>query len=115
MHGYEITGGGTPVSPAPMWANFMAQAMIIGNYEIEYFEDGIESGTIISAPPPKPTKKPKPTESPDPSPSEEPSPDPTEPEPLPSESPTPEPSLLPRGNAGNNRRRGRAKPGGGEP
>ncbi|MDQ4057768.1 MAG: transglycosylase domain-containing protein [Actinomycetota bacterium] len=128
VHGYEVTGGGSPVSPAPMWANFMAQAMLIGDYEIEYFEDGIESGTVISAPPPKPTKKPKPTETPDPSPSEEPSPKPTEPEPTPTESPpaSPDPSVSPPGDTNNRRRRTgsagpqsrrgrRTKPGGGEP
>jgi penicillin-binding protein 1A len=100
VQGYEVSGGGAPVSPAPMWGAYMAQAMEIGAYPVEYFEDGIESGTVISTPPPPPEKpekkedKDKKEEDPDED-EEEPDPEPTD-----NPSPSPEPSNTPPGGGG---------------
>ena len=125
VQGYDVTGGGAPVSPAPIWGSFMAQAMEIGGYPVEYFESGLEAGTIVSAPPPTPSappeeekeeeeEEPEPEETeepePEPEPSEEPDPEPTE-----NPQPTPEPSVSPPGGGGGGGGNGRKKPGGGEP
>ncbi len=98
VHGYEVSGGGAPVSPAPMWGAYMAQAMEIGGFPVAYFDDGIESGTVISTPPPPP-EKPKKDKDKEEDKEEEPDEDEEEPEPEPTENPTPspEPSNTPPG------------------
>ncbi len=90
VQGYEVSGGGAPVSPAPMWGAYMAQAMEIGGFPVAYFDDGIESGTVISTPPPPP-EKPKEDKDKEEDKEEEPDEDEEEPEPEPTENPTPTP------------------------
>jgi penicillin-binding protein 1A len=100
VHGYEVTGGGSPVSPAVIWANFMAEAtadMEIVDFPIP--EDLPDE--ILNEAPPVPTSTvapPEPTLSPEPEPEPtvEPTPEPT-PEPEPTEEPSPEPSPPPIG------------------
>jgi penicillin-binding protein 1A len=98
VHGYEVSGGGSAVSPAPMWGAYMAQAMEIGGYPVEYFEDGIDYGTVISTPPPPP-EKPEKKEDKD---KEDPDEDEEKPDPEPTDnpSPSPEPSNNPPGGGG---------------
>ena len=94
VHGYEVTGGGTPVSPAVIWRNFMAEAT--ADMPVEAFPVPVDQpDEIINSAPPVPIgtpleededDKPKPRESePQPEPSE---PEPSE-EPVPSNEPTP--------------------------
>jgi penicillin-binding protein 1A len=99
VHGYEVSGGGSPVSPAPIWGAYMAQAMEIGGFPVEYFEDGIDSGTVVSTPPPPPEKpeKKKDKDEEEEEPEEEPEP---EPEPTENPPPSPEPTTSPPGNGG---------------
>ncbi|HZK51642.1 MAG TPA: transglycosylase domain-containing protein [Actinomycetota bacterium] len=103
VQGYEVSGGGAPVSPAPMWGAFMAQAMEIGGFPVEYFEDGIESGTVISTPPPPPEKPEKEKPDEDEEEEEDADEDEEEPEPEPTDNPptpSPEPTATPPGNGG---------------
>ena len=102
VQGYEVSGGGAPVSPAPMWGAYMAQAMEIGGFPVEYFEDGIESGTVISTPPPPPEKPEEEEDEDKKEEDEEPDEDEEEPDPEPTEKPppSPEPSTSPGGNGG---------------
>ncbi len=106
VHGYEVTGGGSPVSPAVIWADFMAEAT--AEMEILEFPIPLElPDEVINEAPPAPItttapevpepvvteEEPEPTVAPSPEPTvEEPSPEPTqEPSPPPSP-PSVEPS-----------------------
>jgi penicillin-binding protein 1A len=106
VHGYDVTGGGTPVSPAPVWAAFMRVAMTLDDFPVELFQIPLDEPdeVINPSPPPSPapvaTKSAKPTPSPEPtkSPTPKPSPEPTKspkPSPEPSNSPKPEPTKTP--------------------
>ena len=100
VHGYDVTGGGAPVSPAVIWANFMREAT--ADMEILPFPVPVDMpDEVINEGPPTPvsTGAPEPdeTEEPEPEPSEEPEPEPTEtveptPEPTPTVQPTPDPT-----------------------
>lgn len=97
VHGYEVTGGGTPVSPAVMWANYMRQA--VADMEILDFPTPVDlPDEVINEAPTAPasTSAPEPAESdsPEPEPSEEPTVEPTV-EPAPTEEPTTEPTPPP--------------------
>lgn len=94
----EVTGGSIP---AAIWQQYMSAAMLIGEYPIEYFETGTDTGEIVALPPPPPEPKPKKTKKPDEKPTEEPEPEPT---PEPTEEPTQEPTVNPTPTNG---RRGR--------
>ncbi|MGH2750541.1 MAG: transglycosylase domain-containing protein [Actinomycetota bacterium] len=117
VHGYEVSGGGAPVSPAPIWGSFMAQAMEIGGYPVESFTDGIEYGTVISAPPPPPEKPKRDREEPEDEEDEEDSEDEEEPKPEPTEDPqpSPDPTVSPPGGGGGGGSGRRKKSDGGEP
>jgi membrane peptidoglycan carboxypeptidase len=122
VQGYEVSGGGAPVSPAPMWGAFMAQAMEIGGFPVAYFEDGIEYGTVISTPPPPPEKPEKKKKDEDEEKEEE-EPEEEDPDPEPTDdppSPSPEPTATPPGNGnggggGGGGGNGRKKPSGDDP
>ena len=95
VHGYEVTGGGSPVSPAVIWANFMSEAT--ADMEILDFPTPLDLPDEVlneSAPVPTTTAAPVPVET------EEPEPEPTvepteEPEPEPTVAPTEEPTTQP--------------------
>ena len=107
VHGYEVTGGGAPVSPAVIWANFMREAtagMEILDFPTpadlpdEVINKAPVQPTSTAAPEPQETIEPEPeeTEPVDPEPTEEPSPAPTEePSPAPTGGPTVGPSPTP--------------------
>ena len=82
VHGYEVTGGGTPVSPAVIWHNFMAEAT--ADLPVESFATPVDlPDTVINSAPTAPVGTPQPTkkdDKPDPEPSN-PDPEPSEPEP----------------------------------
>ncbi|MGH2735740.1 MAG: transglycosylase domain-containing protein [Actinomycetota bacterium] len=102
----EVTGGSIPAS---IWQQYMSAAMLIGEYPIEYFETGTDTGEVVGAPPPPPEPEPEETE-PEDDPSEEPEPEPSEePEPEPSEEPSQAPTINPTPTNG---RRGRDRGGG---
>jgi len=100
VHGYEVTGGGAPVSPAVIWANYMSE--VTAGMEVldfptpadlpdEVLNEAPPTPTSTGSPKPKKTKEPEPeeTEAPSPQPTEEPTPEPTEePSPQPSDPPT---------------------------
>ena len=100
VHGYQVTGGGAPVSPAVMWGNFMREATA----EMEVLPFPVPTDMpdeVLNEAPPSPvaTKTPKPekSEEPEPEETEEPEPEPTEtaeptPEPSPTINPTPDPT-----------------------
>lgn len=101
VHGYEVTGGGSPVSPAVIWANFMAEAT--ADMEILEFPTPTDLPDEVlneSAPVPANTNPPAPveTEEPEEEPTEEPTPQPTEEptaEPEPTQEPSPDPTPPP--------------------
>ncbi|HJR45856.1 MAG TPA: transglycosylase domain-containing protein [Actinomycetota bacterium] len=85
VHGYEVTGGGSPVSPAVIWANFMREA--VADMEVLDFPIPLDlPDEVINEAPPVPTT----TVSPEPEESEKP-----EPSPEPTEEPTAEPTVEP--------------------
>ena len=102
VHGYDVTGGGAPVSPAVIWANFMRE--VTAEMEILDFPTPVDMpDEVINQAPPTPTTtaapEPDETEEPEPDETEEPSPEPTEePSPEPTEEPTEEPSPVPTVN-----------------
>jgi penicillin-binding protein 1A len=119
VQGFEVTGGGSPVSPAVIWADYMEVA--VADMEIVDFPVPTELPTeIVNQAPPAPTftadpsptasKEPKPTpteieEEPSPEPTKEPSPEPTDSGIIPGQSPEPSPSGDGEGNG-----KGRKKP-----
>lgn len=102
VHGYDVTGGGAPVSPAVIWANYMRE--VTADMEILDFPTPVDMpDEVINEAPPSPTVTASPkaekTEEPEAEPSEEPSVEPTEePSPVPTEQPTEEPSPIPTVN-----------------
>ncbi len=99
VHGYEVTGGGSPVSPAVIWADFMAEAT--AEMEILEFPIPLElPDEVINEAPPAPItttapEVPEPVETEEePEPTVAPSPEPTveEPSPEPTQEPSPPPS-----------------------
>jgi penicillin-binding protein 1A len=103
VDGYEVTGGGAPVSPAVIWYNFMLEAT--ADMEVVSFPVPIDQpDTVINSAPPPPPAPPKPEKSEEPK--EEPSEEPPE-SPPPSQEPTPtdEPSGLPTPSDKPDRRR----------
>ena len=89
VHGYEVTGGGSPVSPAVIWANYMSEA--VADMEIIPFPTPVDMpDEVLNEAPPAPTTTP----SPEPEESEEPEPEP-EPTEEPTTEPTPEPTTEP--------------------
>ena len=106
VHGYDVTGGGTPVSPAPIWAAFMRIAMTLDDFPIVSFPIPVDQpNEIINPPPPPPSPRPTPTitAEPEPEPSKTPEPEPEpepsktpEPEPEPSKTPEPQPTKTPK-------------------
>jgi penicillin-binding protein 1A len=105
VHGYEVTGGGAPVSPAVIWRNYMLEAT--ADLPVASFPIPTDlPDTVINSPaPPRPTGSPRPKKS------REPGPKPTEPEPTapptPSQQPTPteQPSPLVTPTTGDEGRR----------
>jgi membrane peptidoglycan carboxypeptidase len=99
VHGYDVTGGGTPVSPAPIWARFMEVAMTLDDFPIVPFPVPIDQpDEIINPPPPPPSPEPEPEETfePEPEPTKTPKPEPSKtPEPEPTKTPKPEPTKDP--------------------
>ena len=97
VHGYEVTGGGSPVSPAVIWADFMSEAT--ADLEVIDFPTPLDLPDEVlneSAPVPTTTAAPAPVESEAPAPEPEPSVEPTEePEPEPTVAPTEEPTTQP--------------------
>jgi penicillin-binding protein 1A len=90
VHGYTVTGGGTPVSPAVIWAKFMTEA--VTELEVQPFPiPSALPSRVIRSPgpvytgPPEPVETDEPTEKP---PQTKPPPQTTEPPP-PSEPPPP--------------------------
>jgi penicillin-binding protein 1A len=90
VHGYTVTGGGTPVSPAVIWAEYMREAVL--ELEVQPFPTPsavpsrvIRSPAPVFTGPPDPGESDKPTEKP---PTTKPPPQTTEPPP-PSEPPPP--------------------------
>ena len=87
VHGYEVTGGGAPVSPAVMWANYMRLATA----ELEPLPFPVPTDLpdeVINQAPPAPAPAPAPTETEDEEeeePEPEPTPAPTQPEPEPTQ------------------------------
>ena len=102
VHGYDVTGGGAPVSPAVIWANYMTE--VTADMEVVDFPTPVDiPDEVINEAPPTPTTTtaPEPVVSEEPAPeeTEAPSPEPTEePEPVPTEQPTEEPSPIPTVN-----------------
>ena len=94
VHGYEVTGGGSPVSPAVIWANYMTEAT--ADMEILEFPTPLDlPDEVLNEPAPVPTTTyvaPPVTEEPEPEPTEAPT---EEPEPEPTVEPTPEPTTEP--------------------
>ncbi len=86
VHGYSVTGGGSPVSPAVIWRNFMLEAT--AELPVVPFVTPTDlPDEVINSAPPRPTKRPEPDKD------EDPDPEPSEPEPVPSETePTSEPT-----------------------
>jgi membrane peptidoglycan carboxypeptidase len=88
VHGYEVTGGGAPVSPAVMWANYMREA--VAELDPLPFPTPTDlPDKVLNSPAPPPvrpvptatkTQEPKPDHSPRPTPTTHPSPT-TEPSP----------------------------------
>jgi penicillin-binding protein 1A len=108
VHGYEVTGGGSPVSPAPIWASYMSQAT--EGMEILSFPVPTDMpDKVLNSPAPGPTKTPtpKPTKKPTPDPVETIEPTPT-PEPTftPEPTPTSEPTPIPTPTGAERRKRG---------
>ncbi|MDP9067671.1 MAG: transglycosylase domain-containing protein [Actinomycetota bacterium] len=101
VHGYEVTGGGSPVSPAVIWANYMREAT--AEMEILEFPTPVDlPDEVINEAPPAPvtTTAPEapvePVETVEPEPTDEPSPEPpAEPSPEPTQEPSPPPSPPP--------------------
>ena len=105
VHGYTVTGGGTPVSPAVIWADYMSKA--VAELAIEPFPVPTSVPTkVINSPAPGVIIHPSPaaTEGPNqpPPPSKQPPPSSAPPPPPPSEPPPP--SIVPSGTAGPPRR-----------
>ncbi|MGH2754974.1 MAG: penicillin-binding transpeptidase domain-containing protein, partial [Actinomycetota bacterium] len=91
VHGYEVTGGGAPVSPAVIWANYMREAT--GDLDPLPFPIPTETpDEILNSPPPAPAPAPAPTET-----KEEEEEEPEEPQPTgqPTEEPEPQPTSEP--------------------
>ena len=90
VHGYTITGGGTPHSPAVIWANYMREAVL--ELEVVPFPTPTAIPTrVINSPAPYYTSRPNPGETEPPTekpPQPKPPPETTEPPP-PSEPPPP--------------------------
>jgi penicillin-binding protein 1A len=91
VHGYTVTGGGTPVSPAVIWAEYMREAVL--ELEVQPFPTPSALPTrVINSPapaftgPPDPGETEAPTEKP---PETKPPPETSEPPPPPSEPPPP--------------------------
>ena len=95
VHGYEVTGGGAPVSPVVMWANYMRAATAELDPLPFPVPTDMPDEVINKAPPPAPAPSPSKSEE-----DEEPSPEPTE-EPTTEPSPEPtEPTVDPTGSPG---------------
>ena len=116
VHGYEVTGGGAPVSPAVIWANYMRLA-VAGLDPVPFPVPTDMPDEILNSPapaPPAPAPAPEETEEEEepeePEPTEEPEPEPTEPEP----EPTVDPTGSPGGGEGTESE-GDTAGGGGEP
>jgi penicillin-binding protein 1A len=95
VHGYEVTGGGAPVSPAVIWANFMREATV----DLEPLPFPIPTDLpdkVINspAPTPTPTKTPKPRKTPKPEPTVVVTPT-IEPTPTAEPTPTGQPTIAP--------------------
>jgi membrane peptidoglycan carboxypeptidase len=103
VDGYEVTGGGTPVSPAVIWHNFMMEAT--ADMPVVAFPVPIDMpDTVINSAPPPPPAPPKPRKSEEPK--EEPSEEPREsPEPTQESTPTDAGSGLPTPSSQPDRRR----------
>ena len=101
VHGYEVTGGGTPVSPAVIWHNFMVEAT--AELPVASFATPVDlPDTVINSAPPAPTGSPKPKKDdderdPEPEPTSEPTPEPTA-QPTSSNEPTPFITPTPNGD-----------------
>ena len=108
VDGYEVTGGGTPVSPAVIWYNFMVQAT--ADMEVVPFPVPTDlPDTVINSAPPPPPPAPKPKKSEEPK--EEPTEEPPEEEPSQPPSPSDDPSMVPTPtNEGNQGRRREKEP-----
>jgi membrane peptidoglycan carboxypeptidase len=86
VHGYEVTGGGAPVSPAVIWRDFMLEAtadLPVASFPIP---TDLPDKVINSPAPPGPTKTPSPKKT------KGPGPKPTEPEPTTQPTPTTAPT-----------------------
>jgi penicillin-binding protein 1A len=104
VHGYTVTGGGTPVSPAVIWQKFMEEAVL----ELEVVPFPTPSalptrvirspGTGVYTGPPDPVETDEPPE--EPPETEEPPPETSEPPPPPSEPPPPTVVITPTGAPG---------------
>jgi len=102
VHGYEITGGGTPYSPAVIWANYMQEAVA----ELDPLPFPVPTETpdeVVNSPAPdapvdyapeSPEETEEPKEPEEPEPTTEPT---QEPEPEPTSEPTVIPTETPRG------------------
>lgn len=97
VQGYEVTGGGAPVSPAVIWANYMRQAVA----DLDPLPFPVPTDMpdeVINSPAPAPVVTPSPKETDK---KEEPDPEPSkEPEPEPTTSPTGDPSIDPSESPG---------------
>jgi penicillin-binding protein 1A len=99
VHGYEVTGGGAPVSPAVIWANYMRQATIdLDPLPFPIPTDMPDKMLNSPAPAPPPSPEPEETEKPD-KPDEPEEPEPTV-EPSPEPEPTSEPTIIPTESPG---------------
>lgn len=99
VRGYEVTGGGSPVSPAVIWANYMTEAT--ADMEVLDFPTPLDlPDEVLNEPAPAPTKTFVPpaddVEEPEPEPTAAPSEEPTaQPTVAPSEEPTAQPTPPP--------------------
>jgi penicillin-binding protein 1A len=121
VHGYEVTGGGAPVSPAVIWANFMRLATAELDPLPFPVPTDLPDDRLNSPAPPAPVAPgPAPEETEEPEKPEEPEPT-QEPEPEPTTEPTGEPTVVPTESPGGpgERRRARGQdrhfPHGGDP
>ena len=113
VDGYEVTGGGAPVSPAVIWANYMREAVL----ELDPLPFPVPTETpdeVLNSPAPAPPPAPAPEETED-----EEEEDPEEPEPTtkPTEEPEPtaEPTVIPSESPGGGNGGGNGRGGGGDP
>ena len=96
VHGYEVTGGGAPVSPAVMWASFMREAT--EDLEVVSFPTPVDLPDEVINPAPEvpydgpytgeEAPEPEPSEPEDPAPTQEPTQEPSPPPPQPTVLPT---------------------------